>query len=388
MMKKPMSFLTSASTGRVLAILIAATMVSAAALARRVAEPPAEPERVATEALVGLLRATDVSSIMTPVSVTIAEILVAQGDELAAGDPIARLDRTNTERELAQLSLEIERARQNVAGREQAVAWLEHASQRLVTETTQASAQLALAERETQQVPMRQARDSPERAQLAYEKALLKARRAEQLAASGLMSKQDVEDARFEVRMASDDLENAKRAAEAANRVHAAEETQARARRDLSFADQRRQLAAQQAELRQARLGLQEVTLRYETARLAAAEEFVRAPRAGAIIELPIHAGDRLPSGALLAKIAPLDPIAVDVDVPPLVVNLLETGGPARVDVPAVRLFDGEARIRSIAPLPGDAGKYSVQLTLANPTRARLAGQTANVKLLINRAAH
>jgi hypothetical protein len=92
-----------------------------------------------------------------------------------------------------------------------------------------------------------------------------------------------------------------------------------------------------------------------------------------------------VPAGTLLAKIAPLDPVAIDIDVPPAAVNLLATGGLARVDVPAVKLLDGEARIRSIAPLPGEDGRYSVQLTLANPTRARLAGQTAHVKLFANR---
>src|SRR5213593_970231 len=269
MLRRLLKFLDSASTGRILAILFVATTISAAALARRVVEPPAPAERIGGETLAGVLRATDVSSIMAPVTLTIAEVRAAPGDELAAGAPIVRLDRTDADRELAQLTLELERATQNVAERERAVAWTEHATQRLVPETTQATAQLALAERETQQVPMRQARDSPERAQLAYDRAVLKAHRAEQLAASGLLSKQEVEDARFEVTMAADDLLNAKRAAEAANRVHAAEQVQARARQDMSLADQRRQLALQQAELRQAQLTLQETKLRYDTARTA-----------------------------------------------------------------------------------------------------------------------
>ena len=112
----------------------------------------------------------------------------------------------------------------------------------------------------------------------------------------------------------------------------------------------------------------------------------MRAPRSGAVIELPLHAGDRLSAGALLAKIAPLDPIAVDVDVAPLMVNTLKVGGVARVDVAAVKLFGAEGSIRSIAPVPGDDGRYSVRLTLANPTKARLAGQTAKVKFSTQRA--
>src|SRR5919108_186344 len=129
----------------------------------------------------------------------------------------------------------------------------------------------------------------------------------------------------FEVTMAADDLVNARRAAEAATRVHAAEQTQARARQDLSVAEQRRQLAALQAELREARFTLKEARLRYDSARSAMADAFVRAPRAGAVLECLVHAGDRIPAGTLLAKMAPLDPVAVDVDVPPNVVNLLRT---------------------------------------------------------------
>jgi len=360
-------------------------MVSAAALARRAVDPPAATERITSDALVGLLRPTDISSIMTPIALTVAEIMAAPGDEVTAGQSIARIDRTDGERELAHLTLEIERATQDVAERERVIAWTEHNNRLLVTETAQAGADLALAERETQQVPVRQMRDSPERAQVAYEKAIMKERRAEQLAASGLMAKQDVDDAKFEVRMASDDLANARRAAEAAIRVHAAEETQARARHDLSLADQQRQLAEQQAQLRQARIRLEETKLRSETIRGAVADAFVRAPRAGAIVDLPVHSGDRLPAGALVAKIAPLDPVAVDVDVSPLVVNMLRVNGLASVDVPAVKLVNAEGRIRSIAPLPGDDGKYSVQVTITNPTRSRLAGQSANVKLIIER---
>ena len=42
-----------------------------------------------------------------------------------------------------------------------------------------------------------------------------------------------------------------------------------------------------------------------------------------------------------------------------------------------------QARIRLIAPLPDDDGQYTVRLSLPNPTRARLAGQVAHVRLAI-----
>src|SRR5438552_484085 len=178
-MLKPLKVLTSRATRRVLIGLLVGTMVSAAALARRAVDPPAATERITSDALVGLLRPTDISSIMTPIALTVAEIMAAPGDEVTAGQPIARIDRTDGE--LEHLTLEIERATQDVAERERVIAWTEHNNKLLVTETAQAGADLALAERETQQVPVRQMRDSPERAQVAYEKAIMKERRAEQL---------------------------------------------------------------------------------------------------------------------------------------------------------------------------------------------------------------
>src|SRR3954453_15838025 len=121
-MTNPLNYLKSASTVRVLAVLVGTTLLSAAALARRVAEPPAAPERIGSEAFVGLIRAVDVTSVIAPAPLTIAEIVAAPGDELAAGAPIARLDRSEADRELAHLTLELERATQNVAERERAVA--------------------------------------------------------------------------------------------------------------------------------------------------------------------------------------------------------------------------------------------------------------------------
>src|SRR5207244_1416575 len=111
--------------------LLVATIASSAALARHVVEPPADPGPVLSDALVGLLRPIDINSITTPIPVTIAEVMVAPGDELTTNQPIARIDRTDGDRELARLTLEIQRATADVNQRERAVAWTEHASQRL-----------------------------------------------------------------------------------------------------------------------------------------------------------------------------------------------------------------------------------------------------------------
>ena len=362
-------------------LVLIVIVVASAAMAKKALEPAAEAAISLTDAFVGLIVSDDISSITTPTGITIAETLVAVGDQLVQGQPIARIDDVEGQRELVQLNLETARSRQEVVDREQLVGILRDSIERLVAED--APAQLALAEREVQQVPMRQWRDSPERAEVAYEQAVIKARRLEELAAAGLVPKQDVEEGQFAVRLAADDLANARRAAEANQRVQDAEVSQSRVRRELSLAEHRQQLAEQLSGLGQARFRLTAAQMRSDAARDVLANPFVRAARAGAVIELPVHPGDRLASGALVARMSPLDPMAIDIDVAPSFANMVRAGDVARVEVPAIDATDRPARIRSIAPLPGDDGHYAVRLFLPNPTRARLAGQVAHVRLAV-----
>jgi multidrug resistance efflux pump len=366
-------------------VLLVLTVAASAGLARRVVGLAEASETVAGAALPGIVQPGDVGSIIAPTAITIAEVLTTIGDELTTGQPIARVDHSERLGELDRLNLEVERARREVLERTTSVEWTEHAVQRLARDAADAGARLASAERAVQRVPLRQAKDSPERAGIAYERARSTLRRLEQLAAAGLVPRESVENAEFEVQAAADDLANARIAAEAAARVQAEEEIEARARQHLALADQRRQLTDAQAGLRAAELNLKQAELTYGIARQAVADTFVRAPRSGAVLELPVHPGDRLAAGSLVARIAALDPLTVDLDVPPRVVNKLNAGDRALVDVPAIRLSGREARISSIAPLPGDAGSYSIRLTLPNPTRDRLAGQTAYVTLFTGR---
>ncbi len=344
--------LTSRSTALVAGSLLTVALVTSGAIAHRAALPAAD-DRTESEALSGLVRTTDGSTIATPVAVTIADVLVAIGEEVANGQPIARRDVADAERELAQLALELERATQDVIHRERTLAWLQASRQRLVENSPDAPGELGAVERDEQQLPMRRAKDSPGRAQVAFDQAALKVRRAEQLRAAGLVSGQDVEEARLAMRFAADDVANAWQAAERA------------------------------AALVQARLQLRAVRMRHESARAASADQFIRTPRGGAVVELPVSPGDRLAAGATVARIARLDPMGVDVDVAPRLVNLLHVRDIAYVDVPASGVVRTEAAIRSIAPIPNDAGAYAVQLTFPNSARLRLAGQAAEVRFTL-----
>jgi HlyD family secretion protein len=359
-------------------ILIVALLTSGFLAKRSVERLDSEPP--ATEALMGLVRPTDVGTIAAPAPITIAEVLVAVGDELAAGDRIIRRDVADEQRAMAQLALAVEHARQDVGFREQAVETITRTMETLVRRTAGLPGQRALAELQAQQVPVRQMRDSPDRARAAYEQALLRQRRAEDLAAAGLLARQDVDEARFAVRLAADDVANATAASEAAERLRNLEAAQARARRDVTIEEQRQQVAQQQNDLDQARLQLKAATMRFDEAQAMLADPYIRAPRSGALIDLPVSAGDRLGAGALIARLGRIDVMALDLDVAPGLINWLSIGDKVRVEVSSASVA-ADARIRSIAPLPNDAGKYSVHLIFPNTTHAKLAGQAAQAWL-------
>lgn len=365
--------------GLVAASILSVALLTSGFLAKRSVER-IDTERPASEALMGLIRPTDVGTIATPAPLTIAQVLVAVGDELAAGDRIVRRDVVDEERAVAQLALAVEHARQDVGFREQAVEKITQSMETLIRRTASLPGQLALAELQAQQVPVRQMRDSPDRARAAYEQALIRQRRAEELSAAGLLAKQDVEEARFAVRLAADDVANASAASEAAERLRGLEEAQARVRRVLAIDEQRRQVAQQQNDLDQARLQLKAATMRFDEAQAVLTDPYIRAPRSGALIDVPVSAGDHLGAGALVARIGRLDVMAMDVDVAPDLVNSLRVGDKARVEVFSASVT-AEAHIRSIAPLPNDAGKYSVSLIFPNTSHARLAGQAAQAWL-------
>lgn len=370
----------TSSGGRVATILLTLVVVTSAALAKRAVDP-APGGASAEQPLAGLVEPTDTTSVTTAAPVVVAEALATVGDELQAGQPLVRADVSDAQRDLAALALEIEHAEQDVADHEHNVAWATAAIARLASGDGAAAAQLALAQRDAQQVPVRQAKDSPERAMLAYQQAVAKQQRAEELASEGLVPRSDVEDARFAVKLAADDLANAKRAAEAARRVHVAETRQLRAQREQSLADRRKELDDEQSALAQAQLRLKAAQLRDATARQSIDDPFLRMPRDGVVVEMAVHPGDRLAAGSTIARIASLDPMEIRIDVPAALVNALHARQAVSLDVPAVAIDAAPGEIRSIAPLPADDGRYPVRVRFRNPRHIRLAGQAAYVRL-------
>src|SRR5207247_5084929 len=132
-------------------------------------------------------------------------------------------------RVVSQLTLEAERAKAQTGELAQSLTLIDRSIQGLTVGLAHANAQLAMAQRHLDTIPNRQWKDSPERAQAAYEQALAHERRLADLAANGVVARQELEDAHIAVRMAADDLAIAKRAADAAGQLASLQALQARA---------------------------------------------------------------------------------------------------------------------------------------------------------------
>ncbi len=227
---------------------------------------------------------------------------------------------------------------------------------------------VAISQRQEQLVPTRQWRDSPERAAAAYDQALLNYSRAKKLFEAGLIAQQELDARGTELRMARDDLENAKELAAVSAKLTHDQADQA----NLQAKVTREEL---QAQLRQAEVN-------YERAKQQADAAVVRATTAGVVSEIPIRLGDRVPGGALLARLAKLDRMIVEVPVAGQMVSELRVGQSAQVRLPALPSREVEGRIRAINPLPSQNMTHIVEVEFDNPTLLLVAGQPAEVSFV------
>jgi multidrug resistance efflux pump len=148
-------------------------------------------------------------------------------------------------------------------------------------------------------------------------------------------------------------------------------------------ADQRRQRHERVGELTQSRLRRGEAALALKAATARLVDLAVRAPADGLVAEISVKPGDRPLAGVPLVKLATVNPMVVDVDVAPRLVNAIKRG-----DAAIVRLSESgqeyPGRIRTIAPLPGEAGAHALEVEFENPTAALLSGRTAKVRLSLH----
>lgn len=285
---------------------------------------------------------------------TVSSIVVKVGNTVKKGDPLLRMN--DEEAELA-----LKRA---AADRDAAWANLDKFRARLA----EANARVAVSQRQEQQVPTRQWRDSPGRAQAAYDQALLNYNRAQELYKIGVLAQQEVDARRTDLRLAQDDLENAKKLAAVSAKLERDQADQAVLEEKVTREDLQEQ--ARQAEIK------------YQQAKQQVDDTVVRATEDGVVSEIPVRLGDRVPGGTLLVRLAELDHMIAEVPVAARTIAELKVGQRALVTLPCSPPRQVEGKIGIIHPLPSANMTHTVEIQFDNPTLLLLAGQPAEVRFL------
>lgn len=285
---------------------------------------------------------------------TVSDISVKVGDTVQRGQQLLRLDDREAQLTVKQASVELEAAKTKL--------------DRFRVQLADADARVAIGQRQEQLVPSRQWRDSPERATAAYEQALLNYNRAKEMVDAGLIAQQELDGRRTELRIAQDDLENAKKLAAVSAKLTEDQAEQAHLQAKVT----REELQAQ----------LSQAEVNYERARQQADATIVRATTAGVVSEIPARLGDRVPGGAVLARLAKLDRMIAEVPVASLMISQLRVGQASQVELTSVPPREVEGRIRTINPLPSQNMTHLVEVEFDNPTLLLVAGQPAEVRFL------
>lgn len=283
---------------------------------------------------------------------TVSGIFVKVGDVVKPGQPLLRLDDREVELSLSQASADLRTAENNLDN--------------FRLDLANANARVAIAQRHEQQVPTRQWRDSPERAEAAYDLVLTNYNRVKELFDAGVVSQQELDARATDLKMTQDDLNNAKRLADASANLERDQTEQANlqarvTRQDLQ--EQRRQ-----------------AQVRYQHAKQDKEAMAVRATKAGTIAEVSAKLGDRIPAGTVLLRLAELDRMIVEVPVSSKAVSRLKIGQDVQVELPSSPPQQTEGHIRLINPLPSANMTHSVEVEFHNAGLLLIAGQPAEVR--------
>jgi multidrug resistance efflux pump len=283
---------------------------------------------------------------------TVSEISVKIGETVQKGQPLLRMDESDAQLALTTARVERETAREN----------LEKARLAEVT------ARVAIAQRQEQQVPTRQWRDSPKRAEAVYDQALSNYNRTQQLYEAHVISQQELDARATELRTAQDDLENAKKLAGVSSKLERDQVEQANLEAQVTLQELQQQL--------------RKAELKYRQAEQSMDGTVVRATQDGVVSEIPVRIGDRIPGGTILARISELDHMIAEVPVAAQMISELQVGQPVLVVLSSTPPRQVEGSIRTINPIPSPNMTHVVEVQFANPTLSLLAGQPAEVRFV------
>ena len=321
----------------------------------------------------GVIKPSSEMGFAAPAAAVVRNILVKVGERVNEGDALLELDDQQARAELAAAEMELQTTEKllSLSGQRESGKTLPEIRSQL----SEASGQLAIAQRRLEQVPAQEWRTSPMRAQAAQEQALARYQRAKTMRVVGLIAQQEFEGYETVSRIADEELKNARAAESAAKDLALAQEKQARLQTDVVGLEQKQQIT-------EARLRSDLAARRVQAAQHRLEQGSVRATRPGVVVELPVKIGDQVSSGTLLARIADLDSIIVEVQVAGRLVNALRVGQAAQISLPTLPPRQERGVIRTISPLPSGNMNHVVEVLLPNQSGELLSGQPAQVRFV------
>lgn len=317
-------------------------------------------------------------------------VLVAEGERVAPGQPLVRLDpkelRFQVEQARAAANTQrvlVEQARG--AMRTQALA-VEQARAALATQ----QARLAQVLAGTPPEQVRQAEEQVRQARAGLEFARAQLRRMEDLYAQGFVSGQAVESARLEVTVQETRLRTAEEQLALLRRGPRPEEV-AVARGQVRQAEVALQQAEQQAvqaavAYRQAQSQLAQSQVALHQAENLLRESVVRAPAGGIVGRRLVDPGTTVTPATPLLQIVDVDPVFLVVPVAEQDLAAVRPGTPAAVRPDALpsRRFAGE--VSSVSPVLATTTRTAeTRIRVPNPEALLRPGMTARVELLLAR---
>ena len=327
----------------------------------------------------GIIRPASETTIAVDSRMRIEEVLVEPGQTVRGGQALFVVDDPTARMALPSARLEVEDSLLEVRTLELELGPLARETATLARQVTALSAQLDVASRAAAAVPNPQARASRARAQAAYDLAALRLRRVRQLHADHVAAQQELEDAEIAMRVAADDLATAMRADDAHGEAAKAESTRAGLHTRYVAMQEDRAGRQRAADLARARVRHQQAVARLTALEERVARSRIDAPAAGTVSEVHVSRGDIVAPGAVLARMADVDRLVVEVQVASSEVPRLRLGGPAQVSITAAAEMRELGVIRSIEPTPGANGTHRVVVGFTPPPGVVLSGQAASV---------
>jgi HlyD family secretion protein len=270
-------------------------------------------------------------------------VLIQEGQEVTAGQPLVRFDVAELQTQQAQAEARIEQQQARLERLLHGARPEEKAQARAVTETARAS--LDAVKNWPRPEEIEQARASLAAAEADLKNAEVAFERTKQLRSTGDISQQEFDAARFR-------LDNLRARREAEKKkldlllngsrkedIRAAEERF----RQAQEAERLVQAGPRSEEIADARAQLAEAQARLEQIKVQLAEGEVKAPASATVEVLSIRPGDLLAANQPIARLLEKDQIFVRVYIPEPQLGLVKVGQKARIKVDSFkdRTFDG-----------------------------------------------